>query len=380
MVVQLVFCFVAINGSGQDESLPIIHADVKMGKTIDIHPFFPEVSSGFNAELRMGWLTNGRKRWHHFYHYPESGVSLSFSDLGNKTILGNAISLMPYIDTRQIWFSRKAVLNVRGGLGLAYFTNPFDAVTNPDNYVIGSRITASVALSASFVRYIGQWRVNAGFSFWHYSNGHFAVPNIGANIPYLSLGVSKKLSTKQIKISMADTLYLHTGIRLNAEMNLGGHEVEGTILPFDGPRYSVYGGKLTLSKRLNFKSRVRFGMGYSYYNAFHDYIVSQEIFSEKIHWRSSKLILIAGHEFVFGRLTILSDLGFNLHYPLKAEMVRLELIKDRTLHALMTAEIGFNYYFKDISEKSRNTPFLGVGLRSMGATADFVLTRIGYVF
>src|SRR5690606_34115014 len=269
-------------------------------------------------------------------------------------------------------------IEFRPGLGLGYFTRPFDAITNPSNYVIGSKFAAAVSLYLGYTQSFGHSSVSLGFAFWHYSNGHVAVPNIGANTPYISLAWS--YYTKSEISHQKDTTSVDRKWRFNLTANLGIHEVEGTILPYDGPIYPVYGGTALMSKRLNYKSRLRLGFGYSYYTAFHDYIISQEIYDDKINWRSSKMMAIIGHEFVFGRLTFLTDFGINLHYPLKKELVNRGLVTDRFLHNFLSAEIGFNYYLRDISLSSKDIPYFGIGLRSIGGKADFVNFRIGFVF
>ncbi len=347
------------------------------GTILNIHPFFPGYQAATNTELSFGGKTRGNKLWNQYYGYPEFGVSLSQAFLGNQDTLGNATTAMAYFN-----FSKKknkVFTEMKVGGGFAYFNKPFDAKDNPGNLVIGSPVTAVLKVGAYLGTKLNEhWELRLGGSFWHHSNAHFRVPNIGANLLYGSLAIKYFLESDEAKINTDRTYQLPEKKYTHTLMyGLGMHEIEGTVYPYDGPLYSAHQFTYYMSRRLSYKGKLNVGLNYSYYNAFYDQIISQELFDDQIKWKSSKLILVAGYEFLLGHLGLQLHTGFNLHYPLKHEQIALQQVNDSFMHKNFSHNIALNYYLKKVEEGMRLNPFLGLGLKSIGGKADFVELRIG---
>ncbi|MGV3657244.1 MAG: acyloxyacyl hydrolase, partial [Chitinophagaceae bacterium] len=77
-----------------------------------------------------------------------------------------------------------------GGMGLGWVQKPYDKATNHKNVLIGSPVNGYVGfLWQNELRVAPRLFVNAGLSFTHLSNGGSTLPNLGLNIPALSLGI-----------------------------------------------------------------------------------------------------------------------------------------------------------------------------------------------
>lgn len=77
--------------------------------------------------------------------------------------------------------------SIRPRLGLSYFTNKFDALTNPENLLIGSHLNLNFQLGTylTFQEPINTLKV--GLNLIHYSNGAINYPNRGLNLVNLSV-------------------------------------------------------------------------------------------------------------------------------------------------------------------------------------------------
>lgn len=358
----------------------VIEGNFYVGTTLDIHPFFPETDLTTTYEVNINFNTRGRKYWHQHHGFAELGISLSYTDFGNPEILGFSLGALANISFRKR-ITDKLDLKLRPGFGLAWFERPFDEITNPDNYVIGSKVTAIVYAGASLDYALADnLELSLGGAFWHYSNAHVRVPNIGANSMLAKLGLAylpkgRKPSTRTHELLTVDNKW-----RLNTSLGFGIHEVEGTVLPSGGPIYPVYGGSVYASKRLTFKSQLDFGINADYYTSFKDYIVTQEVFEENETANSWKIMAFGGHELFFGRVAFLTWFGVNLYFPMRHQMIELGLLEEKFLHLHMSNMFGFQYYFKDISTSNKLNPYIGVRLKSIGGKADYMGFSTGVAF
>ena len=81
-------------------------------------------------------------------------------------------------------------MNVKLGTGFAWFTNPYDKIDNTENKLVGSHITNATELSlAVWFAFLPEWRIEAGTSFLHFSNGHTSIPNLGLNDVTAKVGI-----------------------------------------------------------------------------------------------------------------------------------------------------------------------------------------------
>ena len=108
------------------------------------------------------------------------GVGVALHDFNPQ--LGRPVSAFLFQGATIANLAKRLDLNYEWNLGLTMGWNPYDAVSNPDNRVVGSHVTAY--LNASFyLKYTltRQLDLNAGVSFSHFSNGNTALPNAGLN-------------------------------------------------------------------------------------------------------------------------------------------------------------------------------------------------------
>jgi hypothetical protein len=141
-------------------------------------------------EVSLFKRTTGKTDWEQLYKYPEYGLTLQYTSLGNKDILGHEIGLFPYV---QSFIIRKPKFQFthQFGIGIGYATKRFDLESNYNNISVGSHVNIhfNFKLGTRFV-ITPKWTFQSGLSFTHYSNANMAEPNLGVNLFAAFAGLS----------------------------------------------------------------------------------------------------------------------------------------------------------------------------------------------
>ena len=123
------------------------------------------------------------------YRDAYQGIGVSYNDFNPQ--LGNPISVYLLQGARIASLSNRLALNYEWNLGLTFGWNPYDEIDNPDNKLIGSRVTAYIGFDL-YLRWIASRHVdlNFGLNVTHYSNGNTQFPNLGLNTAALRIGAA----------------------------------------------------------------------------------------------------------------------------------------------------------------------------------------------
>ncbi len=230
------------------------------------HPYMAILNQGHTQaiEINIGKQSTGTTPWQEAYNFPDFGLSIMAFDLANPTMLGNGFSAFPYVDF-PLTKSRKAQpfiqWRLKFGYGIGYLTKIFDRKDNYKNIAIGSHFNAFIHLNNHvFVRLTSQWRISAGLSFSHFSNGAFKTPNLGINIPLGNFGITyypkySAPSKKYNKPEKTDTIN-HSKSFDNLLIVSGGLK---EITPYYGPKYGVF--NIHYAKIYHHTIKSTFGLG-----------------------------------------------------------------------------------------------------------------------
>lgn len=140
----------------------------------------------------------GASYWHQLYKYPEWGMGLHYSTLGNAEVFGKAYALYGYFNSHFIhkphWQAGSRI-----SFGMAYLTKAFDLETNYRNYAIGSRLNIYFKYSLeNSLRIFPKTMLTNSIGFTHYSNGKVKIPNKGLNGLFVSVGLKRYLHSPEI--------------------------------------------------------------------------------------------------------------------------------------------------------------------------------------
>ena len=299
--------------------------------------------------------TYGLNEWERLYNYPDWGFSLIYQD-GDNDFLGDALGV--YSHYSFYFLKRKMFLRV--GQGIGYATNPFDIIDNKKNTAYGTSILSSTYLQINYKQTLFKnISLQAGMSVVHFSNGNIRAPNNSTNTIAANIGlvytpkdqvIPDFIPNEKIKYSepIGFNFVFRGGITESDRLGLGSH-------PF-------YVGSVFVDKRVNKKSTLQAGV-----DAFFAEFLREQIKFEAIalpiigtqgdeDWRRVGVFL--GHELRFGRIALVTQLGYYVYYPYDFE-------------GRVYARVGLKRYFgKRI--------FGAVTVKAHGAKAEGVEFAIGY--
>lgn len=305
----------------------------------------------FAGELSYVIQSKGKKYWHEQYKYPTYGVTGFFGSAGNRELLGHyfgAYGFMnfPLIKTKHYSF------NFKTGAGIGYGTKVYDSETNPLSMALSTHLNSLVVLGVESRFRFGNHTATLGLDMTHFSNGATKVPNLGLNLPYVSIGYGHRIQ----RSTFCDTCARISLLYMRKRWEFGGTAIGSVkeIFPVGSGKYGVYA--LSALGRHYFNPKV--GMEVSL-----DAISNQSIRGylpdiSKTQWEILQFGLFTGY--------ILPLDHFQLMVGMGAYLKNKYGIDGRFYHRL-----GFRYVF----DNGINAQIM---LKSHWARADYIEYGIGY--
>ncbi len=318
----------------------------------------------FGQEWGLRLQTQGRQPWHQWQRYPAFGLALAHFHLGEQAH-GDAWALLPNLSV-PVWRTGRWLLVFRVGTGLGYVTRPYDYFNNPGENAIGSHWNNYTQFRlGSEYRLNDHWRLQAGVSLNHFSNGASALPNFGVNLPsgLLSFCWSPK-GIREADFAPAPESKRPLR-RWGAAISGGLAMIEYSV--FDGPRYPVWalsGGVLFHLNRVN---RLQAGLDYEYNRAVYTFgLRAAQFRSENAARRgATRLAVTLADEFLFGALSV---------------QVLTGVYTGGTINQLVSnswyGKFTTRYYFRPLP----HAPFrlhAGVSLKAHRTTAEYISLNVG---
>lgn len=345
------------------------------------YPVVPQSNFTWLASACIGWRFAGRDNWHQQYHFPRGGFELVYANFNNPDELGYSLGVVPFLelnarDERKHW-------KLRLGLGAAYFNKPYDALTNPNNFYIGSHFTNMSTAALFWQKKINEKLIfNYGATLVHSSNGHTALPNVGMNFLVLSLGISAEKPLTKFKHELVST---PKKAAYALKFGLGMHEFGVTTKAVGGPLYPSYHVSAWVSKPKGQIHLWQAGFTTAYYTSFYDYMSAQKINESNRNVMAGTGLVFAGHEFVFGKFSLSTQMGFYFWNRFFIDQLKRdnEWQGMGKLKAFNTNRLGILYYpFKKRNSLNhvKGQLMLGAYIKANVAQADLLEYCVGYVF
>ena len=308
-------------------------------------PQAPAVAGEFSYIYR----TAAAKQWHQAYRQPLVGGTLFFGSVGNNQILGRFLGLYGFVELPIV--KRKHYrLDFKFATGLGYTNKPFDPVLNPENVAIGSRVNALMCFALKQSWRFSDYGLTFGIDMTHFSNASFQMPNLGVNVPFLSLGVQKFFAPEEKEnpkpeLDRPDLLFGLAGIISGKEMN-----------PKGVGRFPVYAASLFARKYFGPKAGVEASLDIIYKTS----LLSHPSYPQAAGLDPLQIGLFVGYVHPFDRLHFIYGAGVYLRdvlQPDESVYIRLGTRYALTKHveALMTLkthyakadymELGLAYHF-----------------------------------
>ena len=354
--------------------------NIYSGFIIKNYPNVPKELMANFISVNFSFQTSGRRNWQGFYKFPKIGIETVFGFFNNSQ-LGYAVGVVPNMEFRN---KKKYFLKI--GFGAAYFSNPFNLISNNKNFYIGYPFDNMTILSFGHISKLGKkCALLYGISSIHSSDGHTSLPNAGMNCVLFNIGlISGRDHKPNVLTPVKDTI--KSKFILSVRASLGMHEFGETTKAIGGPSYPSYHSALYISRPYKKIHVVEAGIIWSYYTSFHDYIINQEMYKDKINLRSCTGVIFIGHEFVFGKFGFSTQAGFYFYNPFFIQQKKLDgswKEVSQKMEAFNTNRVGFMYYpFKKKSTLNRlkNQFMLGMYIKANLGQADLLEFCVGYRF
>ncbi len=364
-----VFCFVSLAIFSQNNS------DVRIAvHNVYVAPNYsqlPPIKPGFIGEISFGEKLNGEKYWHYYYGFPTFYMSC-FAGYPGGLEYGYVLGLCPQMSFDKI-LKNNWNYHIKTGFGIAYITNPYDRKYNPTNMLIGANISQmtnlEIGLSYQFQKYN---YVGASIGVIHLSNGHTKLPNIGMNLPEVSVFFKYSMYDDPEDIDFKNRENNNEDWDWFVNLGLGMHEFGTSTKPANGPNYKITDIGFGLTKKVNTIHKYRVGVNLLHYESFKKFIIYQELDFGDPFFNSSVIGVFGAHEFLFGDFAFYTELGLDIYKPFYRKMLTLygdELSTKDYIKSINSNKLGCRYYFT----KSPNFGALaGINLKVNMAQADFV--------
>ncbi len=297
-----------------------------------------------------GWNSIDQK-----YKHLRWGFGASYFNLGNRETNGSVIDASLHVEAN-LKKRAKFQSSLRFGSGIGFLTKPYNFDLNRKNKAIGSRLNGKMQIIYNTYHTISpKHQLVLGIGVTHYSNGNFKRPNLGINMAHLSVGLIQHLNTPEFKSKDLPILFPKNGLEVMFAY------ANKQIAVADIRRFNIYAASFLAYYQHKNKPRAwRFGPEFFIDNTYpYEKFNPNSLKNKQLH-EITEVAFKVGHEFQFGRIAVVTDLGTYLYRP--------NDYKKRVYFA-----IGFNYHFnKGIFVQSR--------LKSHMAVADYFYWGAGYRF
>jgi hypothetical protein len=304
-------------------------------------------SRPFIGEMYYEKQTCPTPAWNRSKRLPKWGIGLSATHSGSEYV-GGLVSIFPYMKL-PLLTAGPFESNFRIGFGVGWAQKPYDKITNPENQLLSQTINSHANLSwQNEFRLTSHNFVNLALSYYHWSNAKTSLPNLGMNIPSVSIGYRYAFDGEKRKpVSVQDTFTKKIFYRVFLS---GG--VKQMQVP-DSSHYFVTLLTGEVSKQISFSSILSVGSFIT-----HDESVKTDTLVTHLGGIETAQVAVYGsYEYNFGRLLIPVQFGVFVYNS----------------NTKLLESIGMRYKI------SRNL-MAELLLKAHGHKADLMHFGLGYVF
>jgi hypothetical protein len=327
-------CLCAFLSSGQDVKTWSgfgIEANAIGGKVYKHETKFtlpiPALTTGLDIDLILN--TYGKKDWEQRRNYPTIGLGFAYINYGIDSIYGQCFGMYPNIIV-PLLRGKHIEWTLRMGDGIGYVTKTYRRTAPVDtaNVAIGSRVNDFAMFMTDLRYHINKhWDVQAGAGITHISDASFDKPNLGINMISGHIGV---------RYSPITNRPVHIVRKQGPLTNRWLIEARGTMAYVSsytpgGPLYPIYLATAYVSRRWWSKNKAFGGIDYSYHENIYAWLRNNNLVRGQEVQNSNKSALIAGNEFLVGRVGIVLQAGVYL----KQAYIKMDAVYEK---------IGGNYY------------------------------------
>lgn len=336
--------------------------------------------------------TDSTNIWAKRYNYPQTGITLFYSNIGNNAVFGNQFSAMAFVGFN-VFNQQKKPIYLKLSLGATYFTAHFDATENRKNVNIGSPLNWGFLAGAyKTISEKEGLNLKLGLVFSHASNGHTQLPNFGLNSALISISAQfydKKLTAYQLKNYRNKALPKVKNWHIGTNYGLGFHEYGDTEGPVGGNKKLVHSTSFFASKTINHHFKWGFGGTYRYYASYHDQITTRNLekYMNNPTQNASNVVIYGNFELLLGHVGINTELGFNVYKPFYEQFEEDFPVGSQfegygkfkaSIKRRISTKLGLNLYLFNTSKLPKHNFFIAPNIKANSGQADFTEIAVGY--
>jgi len=256
----------------------------------------------WGLQATLLWQKIDEQAWNTCNCYPRQGLLLGYYNYDNQ-VLGQSAKVGYFLEPA-FRLTPATSLLVRGLAGLAYATNPYDPVKNPQNQSYSLPVSAYVALGGGvYVHLTQHYRLNVHVLYEHISNGGLKEPNKGINYP--TVGVGLEYLVNPVPIPQRDRSSQRNSIHKKIRWAVYGLATSRTVALGTQARYFIGGLGITASKQVGRMHALTAGLE-GYWDFASRERMQLENLTGRSHFRQGVML---GHAFLLGRFTFSQQLG-----------------------------------------------------------------------
>lgn len=380
----------------QQNNLNFLDLTLSIGKTSPPNYNFPELNAQKSIVLAFGKTNfDTNLEWAKQLNYPETGITLSYTDFGNTSVLGRAISVTPFLDYK-LFDKQNFKINMKTELGFSYFNKTFDSSNDKVNKAISTNFTWAFRTNLSYeIHKKNNLNLRIGIGYFHNSNGHLRLPNNGLNVFTVNLSSKFNIQKNPIPNSVIDSTTCNVEKKDQKFYSFRFGLGQKVFTELDIVKKEVY--ILSVSKGVIVNKTFKFGYGFSYrfYKDYYDFINKDSgLLSENNpNFFASNFALFASSEILLSHIGIELELGLNLYKP--AYKYEYELINGKYVNEIyqkpelnwyydikktISSRFGLKYYLFNTNNLVSQNIFLGGFINANLGQADYSELTLGYVY
>lgn len=304
-------------------------------------------SRPYQGEIYYQKQINPSPTWNDKKRLPQWGVGLSSTHSGSKYV-GAIVCLYPYVKFPLIT-AGPFQSNLRFGFGAGWVQKPYDKINNPKDELLSQKISTHANISwQNEFRLSSRHFINTAVTFYHLSNAKTSLPNLGINIPSLSIGYRYAFNGETKKPIVSHDL-LNKKVFYKIFLSAGVKQMQV-------PDSSYYFVKLLtgeISKQVSYSSILSLGMFIT-----HDGSVKTDPLVKHLgSVQTSQVAVYGSYEYDFGRAIIPVQFGVFVYNS----------------NSSLLESVGLRY-------KLSHNLLAELMLKAHGHKADLMHVGIGYTF
>lgn len=174
---------------------------IKSGSLLAYGTSLPSLQLRNPVSFRIdaGLLKNEQYVWDYANCYIRNGLSFSYTDFGNKQILGKSLNVVLYTEP-YLLLEKRWRITLRGGAGISFLDKIYNPTYNPEN-IYASRKVSYLLFIDPTIYFLLSKQVNlfAGMQISHLSNGGSRWPNWGLNTLSAGAGVEYAWQKQEVQ-------------------------------------------------------------------------------------------------------------------------------------------------------------------------------------